>query len=123
MAQFKYTARNNIGKVIEGTIEAQVQKSAMDKLRGQRYTVMSLTEMKVGDSTSFLDRLNPFKGGIKGKDLSVFSRQLATLVSAGVPIVQGLNILEEQIASPAFKKVISIVRSDIESGIAIADAL
>jgi type IV pilus assembly protein PilC len=123
MPQFKYTARNTVGKVIEGVVEAQVQKAAIDKLRGQRYTVMTLVEMKTGEISFDLSRFNPFKGGIKGKDLAIFSRQLATLVSAGVPIVQGLTILEEQIVSPAFKKVISTVRSDIESGIAIADAL
>ena len=119
MPQFKYTARNTSGKVIEGMVDAAIQKAAMDKLRSQRYTVMSLAEVK-SESVSFLANLNPFKGAIKTKDLSIFSRQLATLVSAGVPIVQGLNILEEQIVSPAFKKVILAVRSDIESGIAIA---
>jgi len=123
MPQFKYTARNNLGKLIEGVVEAQIQKMAVDKLRSQKYTVMSLVEVKASGTASLLDRWNPFKGGIKGKDLSIFSRQLATLVSAGVPIVQGLTILEEQIESPAFKKVITGVRSDIESGIAIADAL
>lgn len=124
MPQFKYTARNTAGKVIEGTIEAQVQKAAIDRLRGQRFTVMSLTEVKgSAEGGSFLERINPFAGGIKGKDLVIFSRQLATLVSAGVPIVQGLNILADQIQSPAFKKVILAVRSDIESGVAIADTL
>jgi type IV pilus assembly protein PilC len=123
MAQFKYTARNTAGKMIEGVIEAQVQKVAIDRLKTQRYTVMSLTEVKSTQSGSLMDRINPFKGNIKAKDLVVFSRQLATLVGAGVPIVQGLNILCEQIASPAFKKVINSVRTDIESGVAIADTL
>jgi type IV pilus assembly protein PilC len=123
MAQFKYTARNNLGKMIEGTIEAQIQKAAIDRLRSQKYTVMSLVEVKAGTGGFSLSRLNPFKSGVKSKDLVIFSRQLATLVSAGVPIVQGLNILAEQIESPAFKTVIAGVRTDIESGIAIADAL
>jgi len=60
---------------------------------------------------------------VASKDLVIFSRQLATLVSAGVPIVQGLNILCEQIQSPVFKQIISAIRTDIESGIAIADAM
>src|SRR5579863_10210962 len=123
MAHFKYTARNNLGKMIEGSIDAPAQKIAMEKLRGQRYTVMSVVEIDSAGAFSFLKRLNPFRNSVSGKDLVIFSRQLATLVSAGVPIVQGLNILSEQIASPAFQKVISGVRSDIESGIAIADAL
>ncbi len=121
MAQFKYTARNTAGKTVEGLIEAPIQRVASDKLRSQRYTVVSLNEVKVGDS--LLSRINPFKKGVTSKDLVVFSRQLATLVSAGVPIVQGLTILGEQIQSPVFRQVIGGIRTDIESGIAIADAM
>ena len=120
MAQFKYTARNSTGKTIEGVIEAPIQRLAADKLRSQRLTMVSLNEMKKGES--FFVRYNPFKKGVTSKDLVVFSRQLATLVSAGVPIVQGLNILSEQIESPVFKQIIGGIRTDIESGIAIADA-
>ncbi len=122
MAQFKYTARNTAGKTIEGVIEAPVQKAAVDKLRNQRFTVMTLNEMKPGEG-NLLSRINPFKPGVKSKDLVIFSRQLATLVSAGVPIVQGLNILCEQIVSPLFRQIIGAIRTDIESGIAIADAM
>lgn len=123
MAQFKYTARNNLGKTIEGIIEAPMQKAALDKLRGQRFTVMNVAEVKSGSGESFLTKIPFFKPSVKSKDLVIFSRQLATLVSAGVPIVQGLNILIEQIQSPVFQKIMAAVRSDIESGIAIADAM
>jgi len=109
--------------MVEGVVEAQVQKAAIDRLRNQRFTVMSLVEVKAAAEGSLLSRINPFKPGVKGKDLVIFSRQLATLVGAGVPIVQGLNILSEQIASPVFKKIIMAVRTDIESGIAIADTM
>jgi type IV pilus assembly protein PilC len=121
MAQFKYTAKNTTGRLVEGTIEAPAQKNAADKLRSQRFVVMTLNEVKNEESS--LARLNPFKKGVNSKDLVIFSRQLATLVSAGVPIVQGLNILTDQIASPVFKQVIQAIRTDIESGIAIADAM
>jgi len=110
-----------MGKVIEGTIEAPVQKSAAEKLRSQRFMVMTLNEVKSGEG--LFARLNPFKKGVNSKDLVIFSRQLATLVSAGVPIVQGLNILTDQIESPVFKQIIQAIRTDIESGIAIADAM
>src|SRR6476659_7710355 len=121
MAQFRYTARTTQGKTVEGTIEAPAQKQALEKLRSQRFTVSAVAE--VNNEEGFLEKYNPFKAGVKPKDLVIFSRQLATLVSAGVPIVQGLNILSEQIASPVFKKIITAVRSDIESGIAIADTM
>lgn len=123
MPQFKYTARNTAGKIVEGVIEAPVQRAAAEKLRNQRVTPVTLNEIKVGSAQSFFDRINPFKGNVASKDLVIFSRQLATLVSAGVPIVQGLNILTEQIQSPVFKTIINGVRTDIESGIAIADAM
>src|SRR5438105_12917731 len=119
MPQFKYTAKNTSGRTIEGVIEAPIQRLATDKLRSQRFTVVSINEMK-GNAENILSRINPFKGGVTSKDLVIFSRQLATLVSAGVPTVQGLNILSEQLQSPVFKQVIGGIRTDIESGIAIA---
>jgi type IV pilus assembly protein PilC len=122
MAQFKYTARNTAGKTIEGTIEAPLQRAAMDKLRSQRMTVMTVTEVKAGQG-NFLSKIKLFEGGVASKDLVIFSRQLATLVSAGVPIVQGLNILIEQIQAPVFQKIMTSVRTDIESGITIAEAM
>lgn len=123
MAQFKYTAKNSLGKLTEGLIEAPVQKAALEKLRNQKFTVMTVAEVKAGALKEFIHRMNPFKPSVHSKDLVIFSRQLATLVSAGVPIVQGLNILVEQIVSPIFQKIVTTVRSDIESGIAIADSL
>jgi len=126
MPQFKYTARNPTGKTVEGTMEAPMQRAVVDKLRGDRLIVMAVNEVKpkagaTGDSP--LQKFKDLFSGVTAKDLVIFSRQLATMVSAGVPIVQGLSILCDQIASPAFKKVIMGIRSDIESGIAIADAM
>ena len=124
MPQFKYTARNTAGKTVEGLVEAAIQRQAAEKLKGQRFIVLSLTEVKgKASGGGLMDRVKLFKPGVKSKDLVIFSRQLATLVSAGVPIVQGLNILLEQIQSPTFKTIINAIRSDIESGIAIADAM
>jgi type IV pilus assembly protein PilC len=122
MPQFKYTAKNTAGKTVEGVIDAPVQKMAADKLRIQRFTSVSLSEMKAA-GPNFLSKLKFLQPGVKSKDLVIFSRQLATLVGAGVPIVQGLNILTDQIQSVTFKAIINAIRSDIESGIAIADAM
>jgi len=64
-----------------------------------------------------------FKPKVTPGDIVIFSRQLSTLVSAGVPIVQGLSILEAQAENPAFKTVVASLRSDIEAGLSIADAM
>ena len=112
--QFAYKARESGGKVKEGLVEAADQKAAMARLREQR---LSVTEIKPAPEKKLK------KGKVNNKDVVIFSRQLSTLVSAGVPIVQGLNILEAQAETPAFKFVVGALRTDIESGLSIADAM
>jgi len=112
--QFAYKAKESGGKVIEGVVEAADQKAAMARLREQKLSVL---EIKIGPGKK------KRKGKVESKDVVIFSRQLSTLVSAGVPIVQGLNILEAQAESPAFRAVVGSLRTDIEAGLSIADAM
>jgi len=124
MAVFSYRARTLQGAIIEGTIEAIEEKAAVERLKEQKYIVIDIKEVEGRFSfAKFLERINPFKPKVGTKDLVVFSRQLSTLVSAGVPIVQGLSILVEQMSNPAFKAVLTKIREDIESGVSITDAL
>ncbi|MBI4350892.1 MAG: type II secretion system F family protein [Elusimicrobia bacterium] len=113
--QFAYKAKEPNGKVKEGLVEAPDQKAAMARLREQR---LAVTEIKPSSGAK-----KAKKGKVDNKDVVMFSRQLSTLVSAGVPIVQGLNILEAQAESPAFKYVVGALRADIEAGLSIADAM
>jgi len=112
--QFAYKAKNASGKLLDGMVEAADQQAAMARLREQRMTVVELVEKA---------KKGKIKGKVTNADVVIFSRQLSTLVSAGVPIVQGLNILEAQAESPAFRHVVSCLRTDIESGLSIADAM
>ena len=123
MPTFTYKARGASGDVESGQIEAQDQRSATEKLREKKLIILEIDEAKTGGIGEFLAGLNPLKPKAKASDLVIFSRQLSTLVSAGVPIVQGLTILVEQIENPFFKDVVDMVREDIESGLAIAEAL
>jgi len=113
--QFAYKAKESSGKLVEGLVEAADQKAALARLRGQRLTVVEINQKAKRDKF--------FKAKIKNNDIVIFSRQLSTLISAGVPIVQGLNILEAQAESPAFKAVVTVLRADIEAGLSIADAM
>jgi len=122
MPEFSYKAKLTSGSTTAGTIEAPNQRSAMDKLKSQNMIVMEITESSKSPLDA-LNKYNPFAPKTKSKDIVLFSRQLSTLVSAGVPLVQGLTILGEQIENPAFKTVIEKVREDIEGGVTIADAL
>ncbi len=113
--QFAYKARESGGKMTEGVVEAADQKAALARLREQK---LSVTEIKAAPVKKKF-----FKPKVDNKDVVIFSRQLSTLVSAGVPIVQGLNILEAQAENPAFKAVVSGLKTDIEAGLSIADAM
>jgi type IV pilus assembly protein PilC len=122
MPNFAYKAKTSAGLVMQGLIDAEEQKAAVDKLRAQKMVVLEISEK----TESILDKLKALtksKGKVTSKDLVLFSRQLSTLVSAGVPIVQSLGILEAQAENPAFKEVLGAVKSDIEAGLSISDAL
>ena len=124
MPVFNYKAKTSAGLVMEGLIDADEQRGAVDKLRAQKLVVLQIVEKRDGP----LDKIKAMikarkKGEVTSKDLVLFSRQLSTLVSAGVPIVQSLGILETQAENPAFKEVLAAVKSDIEAGLSISDAL
>ncbi|MEI7482216.1 MAG: type II secretion system F family protein [Elusimicrobiota bacterium] len=113
--QFIYKAKEPSGRVVKGTVEGADQKAALSRLASQRLTVVELVQKDA--------KKKFFKAKVNNSDVVIFSRQLSTLVSAGVPIVQGLNILEAQAENPAFKTVVTGLRADIESGLSIADAM
>ncbi|MFQ5867230.1 MAG: type II secretion system F family protein [bacterium] len=123
MALFSYKVRSPQGNVLTGTMEAREQRMVIDRLRRQRFIVLEIGESKKNALRDALDSINFLKRKVRHKDLVLFSRQLSTLIGAGVPIVQGLTILMNQIDNPAFKKVITTVREDIESGTSITEAL
>ncbi|MCX5797737.1 MAG: type II secretion system F family protein [Elusimicrobia bacterium] len=122
MPVFAYKAKGADGKVIEGTVDAEEQKAAVARLRDQKLSILEIAEQSAGPLDA-LKALLKRKGKVTNRDLVLFSRQLSTLVGAGVPIVQSLAILENQAENPAFRDVLKTVRGDIESGLSISDAL
>ncbi|MFC2048773.1 type II secretion system F family protein [Elusimicrobiota bacterium] len=122
MVLYNYKVRNTSGKTISGEMEAESTKAVSEKLREQRLIVMEVVEASAG-GFDFTFGFNPFKKKTKAKDIVIFSRQMATLVGAGVPIVQGLSILTEQIENPVFKEIVTELREDIEGGAGIAESM
>lgn len=120
MPNYIYKVRTTQGNVLSGSIEAKDQKIAVDKLRSQNMIILAIEKKR----QNIFTKLNFGKGKlkIKHKDIVTFSRQISTLINAGVPIAQGLTILSEQIVSVDFKKVIDSVKRDVESGLSIADS-
>jgi type IV pilus assembly protein PilC len=125
MPAYNYKAKTAAGLIMEGVIDAEEQKGAVEKLRGQKMVVLEISEKAVSPIDSFKAMIGwkSKKADIPSRDLSLFSRQLSTLVGAGVPIVQSLGILESQAENPDFKEVLGAVKADIEAGLSISDAL
>lgn len=120
MPKFVYKGKSSAGATADGFIMAPDMNAAKALLRTQKINFTDVIEK--GDNP--MDKLKAaFAPGITSKDLVLFSRQLSTLVGAGVPLVQGLTILGDQIDNPTFKKVVVGLRMDIEAGMGIADTM
>jgi type IV pilus assembly protein PilC len=121
MPNFKYKARNNLGKVIEGTIVADNEAGVASALRQKRLELVSASP--AGGLGSIWATLNKKGGKVTTKDVVIFSRQFSTMVNAGLPILQGLTIVAEQAENPDFRAVMTKVRDDISNGVPLSDAM
>lgn len=117
MNKFSYTATKD-GKALAGTVEASDKEAAHAALTRQNIHPLSIKEVK---DRRTLSRLK--SGKVKTKDLVVFTRQLSTMVSAGVPLNRSLATLQGQTHNKYFNNIISTVSRDIEGGMTMADAL
>jgi type IV pilus assembly protein PilC len=119
MPIYQWKARTRQGTLKKGEIEAVNDQAVMAQLRGQMLMPVSVKE-KAKDITEFLKF---FKQGIKVRELVIFTRQFATMIDAGLPLVQCLDILAEQNPNKRFKEIIRTVRQDVEQGSTFAEAL
>ncbi|MBI4249575.1 MAG: type II secretion system F family protein [Elusimicrobia bacterium] len=119
---YAYRAKAANGGIMEGVIEAAELRVAKQKLKAQNLTVLDIAP-KTRTFKDLIKEYNPMKPKPTTADLVIFSRQMSTMVSAGVPIVQSLSILESQAENPPFKLALTSIRQDIESGVSIADAM
>src|SRR5690349_15890750 len=119
MPVFMWKGRTLAGEAQSGEIEVGRQEEAVELLRKKRILVTSLTP-KAGGFT-----MPKFGGGVSvsTKDLAIFTRQFATMISAGLPLVQCLDILAKQSSKPSFGKVIGDVTREVEAGSTLSDAL
>ncbi len=121
MPLFKFKARNNLGKVTEGTQEAENEAAVGALLRQRRLEVISVSPAS-SFGAIFASMLK--KGGnVKTIDIVVFSRQFSTMINAGLPILQGLTIVAEQAENPSFRVIMTKVRDDISNGVPLSEAM
>ncbi len=117
MTNFAYKALDARGAQAAGEIEGESKAAVAAALRNRGLTVLDLNEVKQGWGQIQIG------GRIKAKDLTVFSRQFATMVNSGLSMLRCLYVLEEQTPNKKLAAVISDVRADVEAGISLSDAL
>ncbi|MEO7457568.1 MAG: type II secretion system F family protein [Gemmatimonadaceae bacterium] len=116
MPSFTYTARALNGDLRQATIDAPNRDDVVAQLKRQRLNVVKIDETQVAKKKK--------KGGkISMRDIVIFTRQFSTMINAGLPLVQALDILSKQSENPALKDVTNAVVFDVESGHTVADAL
>ena len=118
MGKFKYKALTKDGRKVNGNIEASSKESAIDTLHKQGFTPLVVKDGTKKGEISFLTSKK-----VKSKELVVFTRQMSTMISAGVPLTKAMATLEEQTESAYFKQVINNLSKDIEGGTTIGDAM
>jgi type II secretory pathway component PulF len=120
MPYFKYRAKISADEIIEEKIEAQNRDEAIEKISAMGYFPVHVEE----DSTK--EKYAPPRvssGKIKSSEVTIFTRQLATLIRSGIPILNALNIISEQFSNPAFKVLINRVHDEIKNGSNLSNVL
>ncbi|MBI5739375.1 MAG: type II secretion system F family protein [Nitrospirae bacterium] len=113
---FKWTGKSQQGATLQGELTAGSKNEVQTYLRRQRISPISI-------SPKAKPLFGSMRGKVKDKDIVVFTRQFATMIGAGLPLVQALDILSKQTENPAFAKTIGDIKADVEGGATFADAL
>lgn len=119
MPVFKYEGKSKTGQIVKGELEAPTQDAIVQRLRSQGVVATKVKEKGKG----FNFNLTLSEKKIIPRDVVIFSRQFATMIDAGLPLVQCLEILIDQQEKPNFGKILAEVKGDVESGSTFAKAL
>lgn len=125
---FKYSARTQEGGAVEGEVNAENRENVARKLREQDLIVISVEKIEE-DSKGLLDRdidlskIAFWEKGFNTAQLAHFSKQFSVLIAAGIPLVQALKIMREQIEGQEVKEMLDELRSTVEAGSSFSEAL
>ena len=119
MPVYIWKGKNSYGEKRKGEVEAPDQASALAYVKRMRITspVVKEKPKDLFESISF------FQPKVTGKDIVIFTRQLSTMIDAGLPLVQCLEILSKQQENSTFRKTLSAIQRDVESGTTFADSM
>ncbi|MCK5516293.1 MAG: type II secretion system F family protein, partial [Desulfobulbaceae bacterium] len=119
MPVYVWKGKNSYGDKRKGEVEATDPAGALAQVKRLRISNPIIKEKP----KDLFENIEIFKPNVTGKDIVIFTRQLSTMIDAGLPLVQGLEILEKQQSNPTFKKALGEIRSDVESGSTLSDSM
>jgi type IV pilus assembly protein PilC len=119
MAYFAYTAMDTTGRQVKAVMEADNEALVLNRLREQQLQALDIKEIKKKKAAA----IGKGRGKVKMKSLVVFSRQFATMIDAGIPILRCLEILTTQCKDPVLKPALDMVTQDVKGGISLNEAL
>ncbi|ROR80007.1 type IV pilus assembly protein PilC [Plantibacter flavus] len=120
---FAYTARRANGRLVKGRMDAQSEAVVVARMRELSLSPVAITELTKGVGFQREISWAGFKTPSKPKDLAMMTRQLATMITAGIGLLSALGILAEQTENTALRELLTSVRDDVESGQSLSDAV
>jgi type IV pilus assembly protein PilC len=117
---YAYTGRDTSGKIVKGKVDAATESNAALRLRAMGVSPTSISEAK--DGTGLNREISFLSKGVGLKDLAIMSRQMATMIAAGLSLLKTLTILANQTENTKLAETLTEVRSDIESGVSLSES-
>jgi len=123
LTSFNYRARDRYGVLTTGQVEAESSKAAALQLEKKGFMPISINPVETSDISRAIEKWAATFRGVKIEELIVFTRQLSSILDAGVPLTEGLGAVAEQIKNNLFRAVVQNVKKEIEGGATFSDAL
>lgn len=123
MPIYVWEGTNPAGRKVSGEMDARDVQSVFNALRNQRINPVAKKIREKGKGFEMELKIPGFGEKVRGRDVVLFTRQFATMIDAGLPIVQGLDILAKQGDNKAFKKCLALIKDSVETGGTLADGM
>lgn len=123
MKLYKYRAKNGPEKIVEGKLEAETKEEAIEKVYQRGYTPVRVQETTVEKKVERVKVSASSFDKVKFRDITIFSRQLASFIKSGMPILRALTIISQQSESPNLKRMLDNVRTKVKDGDKLSLAL
>ncbi len=121
MPTFVYTAKKLTGELVKGILNAADQKDAINQLKSQNLLILGVKQKASGIEIKFLSGF--FTPKVSFTELAEFTRQLSTMISAGIPLLEAVSVLKSQATNPTLKRTLEQIESDIRGGSDLSEAL